>query len=151
MRRFYVERRTVAGRSQRLEDAAYHLELRYSLGVTVVVVERPKVYVSTLAKALKRRGRLLRSESARKLGLDREPYEREMRRAEKLHLAAAGTAKVGAVSDEFAVIFVDPSTLDGLPSVYATVYVVDALIEERRRILEEQLMLHGLLVEYVQK
>jgi hypothetical protein len=149
MSRFYVERRAAAGTSQRFEDLAFHLQLRYNLGITVVVVQRPRVYVSMLARAWTKVARQLRHELAIRLGSDRGPYLREYTRTERIVFVAAGTAKAKAVPETAAVILVAPDDLTGLPASYCTLYILDKPPATERNTLEEQLISSGLLVEYV--
>lgn len=149
MNHFILERRPTPGISQCFEDLAFHLQLRYNLGTTVVVVGRPKVYVSTLAKAWIKVNRQLQRELASRLNVDRGPYLREDKRAQRLVFVAAGTARANAAPETAVVIFVAPDTLAGLPASYMTAYVIDAPPELQRRELEERLMPNGLLVEYV--
>ncbi|MBK3559769.1 hypothetical protein JHN55_25235 [Streptomyces sp. MBT56] len=149
MNHFYVERRPTTGTTQCFEDLAFHLQLRYNLGTTVVVAERPRVYASMLARAWTKVDRQLQRELASRLNQARGPYLREDKRKEHIVFVAAGTAKANVVPETAAVIFVAPDTLAGLPTSYMTAYIVDAPPEAQQRVLEERLMPNGLLVEYV--
>ncbi|MFF5004771.1 hypothetical protein ACFY3G_18305 [Streptomyces phaeochromogenes] len=146
MSHFTREQRPFTGRANLFNDVAYHLQARYHLGATVVVVRRPKVFVSVLMKAWVQAERMVWREMARTFKY-RALFLKEAELMRTVNFVAAETAKA-ADAEKPVVIFVAPDTLAGVPALYATLYVIDAPSEERRLLLEERLMPHGVLVEY---